>query len=209
MNAQYIPERGEWLHFSYSKLQLLNAPEQLEQKWNSNGWQLMFMWENLFGRRSHWGIGYGPGFSVNYWHTNLNIETDPGGGPINYTYLPNDSSYKSNRFSASYFDFPVEMRFRSNSNNKGRYYRLYFGGLIGYRINSFSQFKTDNFNVKYAKINDVSRWHYGVFLRTGYWLFNLYVYYGLNPVFNQFKNGEGAEGLDKMQSLSIGLSISI
>jgi hypothetical protein len=92
MNAQYIPERGEWLHFSYSKLQLLNAPEQLEQKWNSNGWQLMFMWENLFGRRSHWGIGYGPGFSVNYWHTNLNIETDPGGGPINYTYLPNDSS---------------------------------------------------------------------------------------------------------------------
>jgi hypothetical protein len=106
---------------------------------------------NLFGRRSHWGIGYGPGFSVNYWHTNLNIETDPGGGPINYTYLPNDSSYKSNRFSASYFDFPVEMRFRSNSNNKGRYYRLYFGGLIGYRINSFSQFKTDNFNVNMLK----------------------------------------------------------
>lgn len=169
----------------------------------------MFMFENLFGRRSHWGIGYGPGFSVNYWHTNLNITTNPSGGPLNYTFLPSDSSFNSNRFSASYVDFPVEIRFRSNSNNKGRYYRLYVGGLIGYRINSFSQFKVDDYNVKHYNITSLSRWHYGVFLRTGYWLFNLYVYYGLNPVFGDLNEGEGPLGLDKMQSLSIGLSLSL
>jgi hypothetical protein len=208
-HAQYIPEKGEWLHFSYSHLQLLHAPEQLEQKWNSNGWQLMMMWENLFGKRSHWGIAYGPGFSVNYWHTNLNITTGPNGGPLNYTYLPSDSSYNRNRFSASYFDIPVEIRYRSTTDKKGRYFRFYVGGLIGYRINSFSQIKVNDYNVKHYRINDISRWQYGVFLRTGYWLFNLYVYYGINPVFGDLAEGQGFEGLDQMQSLSIGLSLSL
>jgi hypothetical protein len=208
-DAQYLPERGEWLHFSYSKFLLLNAPDEMEQQWNSNGWQLMLMWETLFGRRSHWGIGFGPGFSVNYWYTNLNITTNPNGGPLNYTYLPSDSNYTCNRFSASYLDLPVEIRFRSNSDKKGRYFRFYFGGLVGYRINSFSQIKVGDYNIKHYRINDLSRWHYGVFVRTGYWLFNLYVYYGLDPVFGDLTSGEGVEGLDQMQSLSLGLSISL
>ncbi len=209
LHAQYIPEQGEWLHFSYSKLQLLNAPEQLEQKWNSNGWQLMFMWENLFARRSHWGIGYGPGFSGNYWHTNLNIKTNPGGAPNTYTYLAADSTYKTNRFSATYFDVPVEIRFRGNSDGKGRYFRFYFGGLVGYRINSSSHIKVGDYNVTYHGIGDLSRWRYGVFVRTGWWLFNAYVYYGINPVFEPFEAGEGVEGIDQMRSLSLGLSISL
>ena len=209
LRAQFIPETGEWLHFSYSKLTLLNAPEALEQKWNSQGWQLMLMYENLFGKRSHWGIGYGLGFSVNYWYTNLRITTNPGGGPLNYGYLPSDSTYRCNRFSASYIDLPVEIRFRAKSNRKGQYFRFYFGGLVGYRINSFSQFRHDDYNVKHYRMNDLARWQYGVFVRTGWWLFNAYVYYGLNPVFGNLPEGEGLEGLDQLQNLSVGLSISL
>jgi len=205
--AQYLPERGEWFHFSYSHLTLLNQPEQLTQSWKSNGWQIMLMRETLFARKSHWGIAYGLGFSANFWHTNLNISSIPNTSNREYTYLPSDSTYKSNRFSASYIDIPFEFRFRTRSNSYGQYFRFYFGGLVGYRINSYSAFQTGDYSVKYYKLDDLARWHYGVFVRTGWWLFNLYAYYGINPVFDKFDNTP--EGLDKMQSLSLGLSISL
>lgn len=206
-SAQYLPERGEWLHFSYSHLTLLNQPEQLKESWKSNGWQLMIMRETLFGRRSHWGIGYGLGFSSNYWHTNLNISSASNSSNRVYTYLAEDSTYKSNRFSASYIDIPFEFRYRTKSNSYGQYFRFYFGGLVGYRINSFSAFQVNDYSVKYYKQDDLARWHYGVFARTGWWLFNLYAYYGINTVFDKLENAP--KGLDEMHNLSLGISISL
>jgi len=207
LKAQYLPERGEWFHFSYSKLTLTNAPPELSQKWSSNGWQLMLMRETLFGRRSHWGIGYGIGFSSNFWHTNLNIKALPNSSDLQDSYLPSDSIYKANRFSASYIDIPFEFRYRSKSNNLGQYFRFYFGGLVGYRIGSYSHFKSEDYSVKYYHMNDLANLHYGVFVRTGWWLFNVYAYYGLNTVFQP--NTVLPSGLDKMHNLSLGLSISL
>ncbi len=206
-SAQYIPERGEWLEFSYAKLTLVNTPDALTQKWNSNGWQLMFMRETLFGRRSHWSIGYGLGFTSSYWHTNLAIKPVPNNTDRQYAYLPSDSTYRKNSFSSSYIDIPIEFRFRTKSNEKGQYFRFYFGGLIGYRIGSYSKFIDGDYSVKYYKIKDLATWQYGVFARTGFWFFNVYAYYGLNPVFANLKNGP--EGIDQMQNLSVGISLSL
>ena len=208
-SAQFIPVPGEWFHFSYAHLTLLDAPEALEQNIKSQGWQMMLMYESPLGKRSHFGLGYGIGFTGNYWHTNLRMTTNPGGGNMNYSYLSPDSSYAKNRFSSSYIDVPIELRYRSKSNNKGRYFRFYVGGLAGYRIGSFSQFKEGSYNVKHKGLQDLSKWHYGVFVRTGYWLFNLYVYYGMNSVFDPNRSEFYPDGLDKMRSLSVGLSISI
>lgn len=206
-SAQYLPERGEWFHMSFSHLVLLEKPNELTNKWTSNGWQFMLTRETLFSRRSHWGIGYGLGVSTSAWYTNLNIKSSPNSTDFTYQYLPADSSYNSNKFSASYIDIPIEFRYRSKSNSYGQYFRFYFGGLIGYKFNSYSHFRNNDYSLKYYRINDMARWHYGVFVRTGFWLFNLYAYYGINGVFSDIKNGPA--GLDKMRSLSLGLSISI
>lgn len=207
LQAQYLPERGEWLHFSYALQSLTNAPPTLSQNWNSNRWQLMLMRESLFSRKSHWGIAYGFGFSSNFWHTNLNIQAIPNNTELQYTYLPSDSSYKSNRFSASYIDIPVEFRYRTKSNSRGQYFRFYFGGLVGYRINSYAAFQHKEYSVKYYNINEVAKVHYGVFVRTGWWLFNVYAYYGLNTVFQS--SSALPIGLHKMHALSLGLSVSL
>lgn len=207
LQAQYLPERGEWFHFSYSLQSLIDAPPELTEKWNSNGWQLMLMRESLFSRRSHWGIAYGLGFSSNFWHNNLNIKAVPNSPELEYTYLPSDSSYNANRFSASYIDLPIEFRYRTKSNNRGQYFRFYFGGLVGYRINSYSAFKSTDYSVKYYKINDLAKLRYGVFLRTGWWLFNIYAYYGINTVFQS--NAVVPAGIDKMHQFSLGLSVSL
>ena len=62
-------------------------------------------------------------------------------------------------------------------------------------------------NCPWMGMNDLANLHYGVFVRTGWWLFNVYAYYGLNTVFQP--NTVLPSGLDKMHNLSLGLSISL
>lgn len=153
-------------------------------------------------------MGYGIGFSGNYWHTNLSIQTYPGSRVNSFNFMPTDTSYKQNKFAAHYFDIPLEFRYRSYSNMKGQYYRFYFGALAGIRMNSYSTYRDENYNVKYYKIQEIAHFQYGVFVRTGWWIYNFYAYYGLNPVFSS--NPTDADiNLKKMRSLTLGLSVSL
>lgn len=206
LHAQYVPRQGEWLQFSYSYLMMLNKPAELKEKWNSNAWQLQLMNETYLRAGSHFSLGYGLGISNYYYHNNLRISTNPNGGDLNYSWLT-DTTYKTNRFSASYIDIPIEFRYRSNTNKYGRYYRFYVGALVGYRINSFSHFKNGDYSVKHYRINDLARWHYGVYMRTGFWIFNIFAYYGINPTFDS--TPAGWEALKDIHSLQLGVSISL
>ena len=205
--AQYVPRQGEWLQFSYSAVRMLNKPTELTEKWNSNAWQLQVMNETYVTATSHFSLGYGLGVSNYYYHTNLRITSNTGGGNLNYAYLPADSSYSRNRLSASYIDIPIEIRYRSNTNTYGRYFRFYAGALIGYRVNSFSHFKTGDYSIKHYHIADLARWHYGVYVRTGFWIFNAFVYYGINPTFETTPSGW--EALQDIKSLQLGISICL
>ena len=206
LHAQYMPRQGESVQFSYGYAMLLQAPEELQQTF-SDAWQLQFMNEVLLGNKNHFSLGYGLGFSQFNWRSNLRITTSPGAEELNYSYLATDSIYNKNRLLATYVDLPIEIRWRSNTNKYGRYWRFYFGGLVGYRMNTSSLFKVDDYSVKNYGISDVANVHYGVFVRTGFWMFNLYAYYGINPVFKSA--APGWEDLQDMRSLTLGLTISI
>jgi len=207
-HAQYLPERGENLHFTIGHSTLINAPAELVNDWRSMQWQLQILNETFFGRKSHWSFGYGLGFTGSFWHTNLDVQTFPGTQANEFTFLPADSVYRLNRLSGQYIDVPLEFRYRSKSNKKGQYYRCYFGGFAGVRVASFSHFRSEDYSVKQSNIIEMNRWHYGVFLRTGWYIYNLYVQYNLNPVFNQNPVG-GPSDLNKMRNLTVGLSISL
>lgn len=206
LHAQYLPRQGEGLHISYGYLAMFNTPKEM-QKMYSDTWQIELMNEFLLKARSHFSLGYGVGISTFNWRTNLSITSSPGTGQLNYGYLPADSVYDVNRFSSTFMDVPVEVRFRSNTNKHGRYWRFYIGGQLGYRLNSASLFRTGDYSVKHYRINDLATWHYGFFVRTGYWLFNVYAYYGINPVFKN--TAYGWENIKDMRSLTLGLSISL
>jgi len=205
--AQYTPRQGEWLHFSYSYLMMLNKPTELTENWRSNAWQMQILNERSFGIKSHLGLGYGLGISNFYYHNNLRISTNAGNDKLNYTWLAQDSTYNTNRFSATYLDVPIELRYRSNTNKYGHYFRFYVGALVGVRINSFSHFRNNDYSVKNYRINDMAQWHYAVFVRTGFWLFNLYACYSLSPTFTSAPTGW--EGLKDIHSLQLGISLSL
>lgn len=206
LRAQYAPRQGEWLHFSYSYLNMRNAPEPLRENWKSNTWQLQFMNEFYFGTKSHFSLGYGLGVSTFNYHNNLRITTAPSGN-ISYAWLAADSTYERNRLSASYVDIPVEIRFRSNTNKYGRYFRFYLGGLVGYRFSSNSHFKNGDYSITHHRIRDLANWHYAVYMRTGFWIFNLFASYNINPTFKT--NPQDWEMLNTIHSLQLGVSVSL
>lgn len=201
-----MPRQNEWLQVSYSYLSLLNAPSELKTNWKSNAWAIQLMGQEDLGKKSHFSFGYGVGFSNFNYHNNLRITTTPSSG-AQYYWLPADSNYTKNTFSTSFIDVPLELRYRSSATKNGRYFRLYFGALAGIRVNSKSHFVVGDYSVKHHNLSDLPRWHYGLYARTGFWVFNLYVCYNLNPTFA--KTPASFTDLSGMHSLQVGLNVSL
>ncbi len=201
----YIPERGEWLNFEVTGNRLLPDSKDITQ---TIGYSISFsfMHEIVFGR-SHWSLGYGLGFGSYQYNNNLNIKNDPTTKLPVYTLLPSDSAYDINRQTIQYFEIPIELRFRTTSNKKGRYLRIYPQIKLGFRVKSFSLFKTGDYSVANFGLQDTKKFRAAVGMRFGYWIFTLYGNYELTPLYQSVIIGE--TDLANFRTINLGLSISL
>lgn len=164
-----------------------------------------FMREKLFGT-SHFSLGFGLGFSSYTYSNNLNITTDPATEQSVYQFLDNDTAYDQNKQVLQYLEVPIEFRFRSRSNRKGRYFRFYPFVKAGYQIRSYNHFVKGNYSVVDFNIRDLNRWRVLAGIRTGYWIFSFYASYELTPLYQEVVVGES--DLSEWRTLNLGLSIS-
>lgn len=179
---------------------------------------------NLPFGKSKFGLGFGFGFGTHNMRSNampvaevvydsINGNVETGNtvfqripGSVNTTEI----EYDINKLTLSYFDIPVELRYRKE-NEKEKAFRFYIGAKIGYLLNSHIKykgigFKSDNLgkDVKYKeyKVLNIEPLRYGLTLRVGYSYFNLFGYYSLSKI---FKDDKGPE----MYPISAGISITI
>ncbi len=199
----FIPEPGEGLSFNTSSLMVVGAPGSFTSSWKANSQEFQLLRENTIGL-SHFGLAYGVGYSGHFYHGNLHVDVASNGQQI----LENldGQSYISNRLATEYVDGILELRYRSNANKNGRYTRIYVGGLIGYLTDSYSYLETENYRVKFYNIGGFSTLRYGAYFKAGRGPFNLYYYYGLNPI---VESGVLVPELGAATSQNIGLSITL
>ena len=199
----FIPEPGEGISFNSSSLIVVGASESYVPLWKANSQEFQLLRENTIGL-SHFGIAYGLGYSGHFYHGNLHIDVASDGQQT----LENldGQPLTSNRLATEYVDGILELRYRSNTNKNGRYMRIYVGGLIGYLTDSFSYLETENYRVKFYNIGGFSTLRYGAYLKAGRGPFNLYYYYGLNPI---VESGVLVPELGAATSQNIGLSITL
>ncbi len=114
----------------------------------------------------------------------------------------NAISYKKNKFSVSYWDFPFQFRYESASGFKGG-----LGMTFGFQLNSLTKFKGDdpagsgnNVKIKTKYIKNLEKWRYGFTASLGYKWIELYGYYQL---VNVFKKDKGPE----IFPVSVGISL--
>ena len=201
----YIPERGEWFNLEFTGNRMLPDSKDIKQEFGYSV-SFSFMHELRFGR-SHWSLGYGLGYGFYNYYNNLNIKNDPSTQQPVYTVLPSDSTYDLNRQSFQYIELPLELRFRTTSNKKGRYWRIYPYVKIGFRVKSYNLFEVGTYKVRDSKIQDSKKFKAGAGIRFGYWIFTLYGNYDLTPLYESVIIGE--TDLANFRTVNLGLSISM
>ena len=183
----------------------IEAPEYLDQKWNSFGSNIFIMY-NLLGKHSNIGLATGFGISFANFASNTYIdETNP---TTIFSVIPDTLNYQKSQISTTYIDLPVEIRLRTNPNEKKKSVKFYLGFKLGYLLNNKTKYKGDDFVTgKHTKIRkydlpNINPFRYGPYFRIGYSKLTVTGYYALYELFDKNK-------APKIAPISLGISIII
>jgi len=102
---------------------------------------------------------------------------------------------------------PIELRFRSTSNKKGRYWRFYPYVKLGFQVKSYNLFKVGDYKIHDFKITDSNKFRASAGIRLGFWIFNIYANYELTPLYKSVIIG--STDLSDFRTVNLGLSVSM
>lgn len=182
-----------------------NKPNDLSQSGFSSGIHFGFIKDMPINEKRNVAIGIGLGYSMNSYNQNMQIQ-EVGDGSYSYAILDGDT-YSKNRFTSHLIELPIEFRWRTSTPTEFRFWRIYTGFKIGYNVINASKFNGDSGAYKLTNIDDLNKVEYGLTLSAGYNTWNIYFYYGLNPIFsdNAVLDGE----VINMNAIKVGLMFYI
>lgn len=178
-----------YVSVSYNLVQ--NRPSGFRQFGFSQGFTAGFLRDFPISKDRKWALAPGIGYSYN------NIKQF-----VNSNDIFGDGSSENVRTTivSHGVDFPLEVRWRNASPTNHKFWRVYAGFKATYVLGANIKVETTSGNEKNSILEDVNRWQYGAYLSFGFNTWNPYVYYGLNPIFN-----EGS----KMSNFNIGFMFYI
>ncbi|MFT7614107.1 MAG: hypothetical protein ACI9J3_003089 [Parvicellaceae bacterium] len=149
------------------------------------------------------GLGFG---SHNVHHNGQLLNLDSAGNNFTGLYpLSQGTAWKKNKFTANYFDIPIELRFRNmyiQPKNEGANFkkiRIYPGFKFGVMVNNHTKWRDDNIKYKVYNLKNVLKYRYGATVRVAFNKIAFSAFYSLSPL---FEKGKGQE----MYPISIGVS---
>ena len=186
----------------------LDAPDTISADWWSRGVNIYVMLDKAISKESNFkaSIGLGIG-SDNIMHDAQLVETTDSTRSTLLVVYPDTLDF-NNKLSTTYLDVPVELRYRTKPNKKGRSFKVAAGFKAGVIINSHTKYSGQDpanparrIKIKELKLRDISRFRYGVTGRIGYGSVSAFAYYGLTELFES--NGP------QLTPFAVGLIISV
>lgn len=179
-------------------------PKGLSQSGFSSGFHLGYIRDIPLNKRRNFGLGVGLGLSLDSFNNNLLITQDDNG---NYNYILLDVEgieYTRNKFTTYTINLPLQIRWRTSTQSEYKFWRIYTGINIEYILASSSKYKGELGSIKNSNIKSFNDIRYGLTISAGYNTWNIYFYYGLNPLFGDFSNTTSNFSTD-MNALKVGL----
>ncbi len=172
---------------------LMNQPVNLSQTGFSLGFHLGFIRDMPINKRRNLAIGLGLGYSANSFNQNLLINKDEF-GTFTYTIL-SGRTFSKNKFSSHLLELPFEFRWRTSTPESYNFWRIYTGFKMGYMLTHTTKYQGDLGTVKFTDTDAFNKLQYGLTFSAGYNTWNIFMYYGLNPIFsdNATLNGTNLE----------------
>lgn len=196
--------REDQFYFGFTLNTLQNKPVGLNQDKFSSGFSAGFLRDFPVNKNRTFAIAPGLGFSYNNYNQNLKIE-ESNQVPI-YTIIDPEISYNINRFTQFLVDVPIEFRWRTSTYESHKFWRIYGGFKMSYLLYDKSVYEDDLGKIVVTNNKDFNKFQYGAYLSAGYNTINVYVYYGLNSLFQSAKTN--TESID-MNSFNVGIMFYI
>ena len=191
--------REDQFYVSVTYNALIDLPNNVSQNSFSTGVHLGVIRDFPLNKRRNIALALGLGYSFNSFNQNIRIS---GYNPYNYTILES-YNYSKNNFTQHFIEVPFEFRWRTSNAQSYKFWRVYTGLKLGYLIASKSVFNDRSGSDNQKNLTDLNKLQYGLTMSIGYNTWNGYIYYGLNPVFNDVSTID-LQSID-MSALKIGL----
>ena len=167
------------IYASISYAQLYEQPTTVSKSGFSYAISTGFIKDFTINKRGNFSIAAGVGYGVNFINHKLKIDE-----VNNNTVFSTDNTLVSNEYRVHNLEFPLEIRWRTSTANKYKFWRIYTGVkfLLNFS-NKFEYLQANNTSFSYSNISSYNKFQYGLTLSAGYDAFNIYVYYGLTPIY--------------------------
>lgn len=171
------------VYVSVAYSQFYDQPASVSRSNFSYSLSTGFIKDLILNKQGNFSVGAGIGYGLDFFNHELKVEE-----VNNNTIFSSDTSIRTNLFKSQNLEFPLELRWRTSNANKYEFWRVYAGIKFLYNLSNNFQFDdTSNMRIKYSDISSYNKLQYGLTFSAGYDEFNINIFYGLTPIFNNGK----------------------
>lgn len=172
------------LYIDLTYISLVNTPSFIDQSGFSFGFGGGFIKDIPLNKRRNFGLGVGLGYGFNnYYFDYLPAQVQPPAGEMPDSNDPADLSPIYNKIMLHTAEVPIELRFRTSTPTKYRFWRFYPGFKLSYVFLERLRLG-ERGDIDVGDLIEANDLLYGLTFNGGYNKWNLMLYYGLNELFN-------------------------
>lgn len=177
-----ISLREDQLMLDFNWGTLLGTPDSVKVGAASWGFGMKMMLDNPVPK-SKISFAAGVGLSTNTFYTNSKIYNYSDSAYSYFRPINDSIKYKRNKFTMTYVDIPVEIRFRSKPNEKGYRWKVAVGGEVSRLLGAKSKIIENSIKYKGFNYPNMEKWRVGLTARVGYGKVSVNAFYSLSSIF--------------------------
>jgi hypothetical protein len=193
--------REDQIYFGFYYNSLIDDPSDFSQNKFSSSINFGFIRDLPLNSNRDFGLGLGLGLSTSSYNHNLKLSVD--GNDFTGMIIEDSDSFSKNKWVINELEMPFEIRWRTSSAENYKFWRVYFGVKTTYIFASKFKHESsiENYDLKSLPFNKIQS---GFTLNAGNNTWNLALYLGLNPLFND-KFTVKYQELKNLKQIKLGL----
>ncbi len=184
--------REDQFYFNLTYNLVRGVPNDVNVRGFTGGLGFGFVRDMPINKRRNLALGLGAGFSFNRYGQNLFIGEDENENTI-FSVLEGNTDYDINRFTTASLEMPLEIRWRTSTGEKYKFWRVYTGLRVGYTFWYKSYFTQDNNKVSQTNISEFQPISLTPTFSFGFNKINFFASYTITPFFKDGQTDIGEE----------------
>lgn len=171
------------LYFSVTYNQMYQQPSTITRSGFSYGLSSGFLKDIILNKKGTFSFALGLGYGFDFFNHKLKVEE-----LNNVSVFSADNTLSSNTYFSHNLEVPFEIRWRTSTANKYKFWRVYTGVKFLYNFsNRFENVASNEVKTAYSDVSAYNALQYGLTFSAGYDAFNFHVFYGMSPQYKDAK----------------------